>query len=130
VSRFFSDARVELYRYPGLIQVIQNRPMTPSGKKLAASWAQVLREAELDETIVAKASGALFYYSLGVLSWEAHSAPTTKRSNAKRPGNDYLVRIMRGSPTLEESFDFGIELLVRGLASCLAEQEDNAASSD
>jgi AcrR family transcriptional regulator len=125
LSRFFSDARVELYRYPGLIQVIHSRPMTASGKQLAAAWQQILREAGLDENVGVMASGALFYYCLGVLSWEAHAAPVPKRGTSSQSDNGYLGRIMRGSPTLEESFDFGIDLLVRGLASCLAEQEAN-----
>ncbi len=128
LSRFFSDIRVEFHRYPGLNQVIHSRPMTQNGRKLAAAWQQVLREAGLDEAIEVQASGALFYYSLGVLSWETHALAATKRHTAREPVDGYLGRIMQGSPTLEESFDFGIDLLVRGLASCLDEQISNETS--
>jgi AcrR family transcriptional regulator len=128
LSRFFSDVRVEFHRYPGLNRVIHSRPMTQNGRKLAAAWQQVLREAGLDETIEVQASGALFYYSLGVLSWESHAMSTTNRRTVTEPVDGYLGLIMQGSPTLEESFDFGIDLLVRGLASCLDEQVRNESS--
>jgi AcrR family transcriptional regulator len=73
----FSDAcremmlnfRHEIIKYPGLVQVIQTRPLCPNSKRMRSLTDDFVR-AYGHETIMRTGSFAIYQYALGAIAWE------------------------------------------------------------
>ena len=98
------DFRKALVKYPGLVQVIQTRPMPPSARAHAEFTDRLLIEAGMDETLVYAVSFAVFHYMLGAIAWEVQAradGATTEVEQADR-------------------FAVGLDVVLEGVAVAMA----------
>lgn len=98
------QVREVLIKYPGLVQVIQTRPLTPGGRAHAEFADQMLLEAGMDETLVYHVSFALYMYTFGAIAWEVQA----RASGAVDDGE------------MATRFAVGLDVVLEGMAVALA----------
>ncbi|WP_328994453.1 TetR/AcrR family transcriptional regulator [Kribbella sp. NBC_01245] len=126
--------RALMLQHPCLVQLLGGRPL--SGQEtagLAESHLKVLRSAGFEAEDAARAHTALFTYVLGATSWEIQLRAERQDPEGRRrlratmeslSSTDYPT-VVELAPELSlttggtEQFDFGLDLLLEGLAAKL-----------
>jgi AcrR family transcriptional regulator len=98
------SVREALIKYPGLVQVIQTRPLAPSAREIAEFCDQLLIEAGMDETMVYGVFFALYHYMLGAIPSEIQA-----RSGGAVAGDELAAR-----------FAIGLDVVLEGVAVAVA----------
>lgn len=98
------DVRKALIKYPGLVQVIQTRPLAPSARTHAEFADQLLIEAGMDKTLVYAVSFAVFNYLFGAIAWEVQA-----RAGSTFDDNE-----------LTDRFAIGLDVVLEGMAVAVA----------
>jgi AcrR family transcriptional regulator len=102
--------REALIKYPGLVQIIQTRPMAPSARA-HAHWADhLLLEAGMDKTLLYAVGQALFHYVFGAIAWEVQA----RAGGAGDVDEDELAA----------RYAIGVDVMLAGLAVVVAGTSD------
>jgi AcrR family transcriptional regulator len=96
--------REVLVKYPGLVQVIQTRPLTSGGRGYAEFADEMLLEAGMDEALVYAVSFALYHYAFGAIAWEVQA-----RTSGAIDEDEMAAR-----------YAVGLDVVLEGMAVALA----------
>ena len=103
VRRYAASVRRLARRHPRLFPVIASlSPTDPAVRRTIAAFDRLWQNAGFGEGAGSRASRAIHGYVIGATLWEANRA--RRAADRRAPGSD-------------EAFEFGLEMLVRGLAA-------------
>jgi hypothetical protein len=111
LHQIFMNARRELIRYPGLVPVIQMRPLSPNARRMAEAVDGLLLEAGIEESAVYEAAFAVYHYVLGALAWEIQARAGVEVADPHRSTTSISEAHM------EQRFAFGVSIYLRGVKS-------------